>query len=631
MPGDMSRDDLVRDQKTNTIAITADVVELHDLSESAATVVVPRDEEWEPGFWNQFPWLGFCSIVATTLISVVEIIVLVLSNGKAVSQWDNKVAPNVILSVLNSGASVCIAVAVAQGVTVSWWRKAMRGATIGDLHNTWSFGSSLSAIFLNIKYFNLAALAALVTKFTIIDAVLYQRATTTYVALGPQHTVNLTTFPAQNLPVTASLNSTANGVRMLDDAFTYDVATWLSSAYGSVYSTYGFTDCEGICALQFPAPGYQATCTNQTEYVDIVGDAEAFAKPNTTLVTKDTTLFSVDFSLNFPTTEKNYTWIGVNSTSYTQMDRDFSNATQRCPGTVLRQQCELRQSMITYPVYVQLTNVSTKSPKDTISNVNIYFGMLNQSSGTVEDLGYFDSSMGQLPGFGFQHWINNASSVNIVGGQRTTNGGIFRTLSDQYSSRAYVTTDSNDTYWSTTTERQFAGQNEWTPDTNNNVTCPYDYVDPMTSIMVGLNTLTFIASDDIYNRKNWTDNYMNGTEADAYWDNSLSYVEATQMISEVHYRTNYAWMFGALASTLVCIMLILPVYWGFWELGRKVSLNPIEIANAFQAPVLANVHSGSGHADDVVKVAGGQQVAYTVGADSESGRRYRIVPRGQIV
>lgn len=82
--------------------------------------------------------MGFGYLFVAILITVAEIIVLVISNGKSVSQWtvkDKTVAPNIILSVLNSvckilascpreveltGAGVCFAIAVAQGIASSW-------------------------------------------------------------------------------------------------------------------------------------------------------------------------------------------------------------------------------------------------------------------------------------------------------------------------------------------------------------------------------------------------------------------------------------------------------------------------------------------------------------------------------
>ena len=621
----MDTENLRLREKTETV--TTDIVEIDEKSKSEDAASLTQSEKWQPGFWNQFPWLGAGCLLAAILISVAAILVLVFSNKKAeVSQWPKRLAPNVVLSVLNSAASVCIAIAVAQGVAISWWRKALRGATIHDLHNTWSFGSSLSSIFLNLKYFNLAALAALVTKLTIIDGVLFQRATSTYIALGPQSHMNISTFPATALPTTGRLNVFANDTDILAYPFTWDIATWQASAYGKIYSTYGFTECEGVCSLRVSQPGYVASCSEaEEEFVDIVAYAEQNAAPNTTQVSRDWTVSGVDFSLNFATKEKNYTWIGLNATSYYSQSLDTTNSTQRCPATVWKQQCELREAMISFPVYLEHTAVATKDKRKPTSSVNVYLGSMNDTTGTYSSLDDFDFTLGQFPGFDFEHYINLTGKPTSDG--YSTNAGIYRALSDQFTTRSTVTTRSNDSYWSTSSDGQFASilvDDEDYSITNNN-TCPWTFDDPMYSIMLGLNALTFITADDILNRAAWINGDPNEDE-DTYTNRSRVYVKAVQYKGEVHYQTNFWFMGGAMASTLVCVMLILPVYWGFWELGRKVSLNPIEIANAFQAPVLAAVHPGSGHADDVVRVAGSQHVQYTHVVDPETGRRCKIVP-----
>lgn len=39
---------------------------------------------------------------------------------------------------------------------------------------------------------------------------------------------------------------------------------------------------------------------------------------------------------------------------------------------------------------------------------------------------------------------------------------------------------------------------------------------------------------------------------------------------------------------LTCALIVLPLYYGFWQLGRNVSLSPVEIAHTFGAPILAS-------------------------------------------
>ncbi|EXJ75040.1 uncharacterized protein A1O5_01736 [Cladophialophora psammophila CBS 110553] len=118
----------------------------------------------------------------------------VASNETPASSWSKQIAPNIILPTCNSGASVCIAIEVAQGIAVSWWRRAMKRCDDGRGICTtpgWAFGSSIASVLLNVKYFNIAALAAIVKKGTIIDGILFQRSTSTYIQLGPSHEVNI--------------------------------------------------------------------------------------------------------------------------------------------------------------------------------------------------------------------------------------------------------------------------------------------------------------------------------------------------------------------------------------------------------------------------------------------------------
>ncbi|OAP57429.1 hypothetical protein AYL99_08167 [Fonsecaea erecta] len=583
-------------------------------------------EQWQPGFRKRFPWVGFGCLVMVVVFSIVAIVVLKESNDRPVSSWPQKMAPNVVLSVCNSGASVCIAIAVAQGIAVSWWRRALKGATIADLHNTWAFGSSIASVVLNVKYFNIAALAAIVTKLTIIDGILFQRSTSTYLKLGPEHPVNITTFPTPQLPVTAMLNAAANDTRILNYAFTGDIISWANSAYAQPYQPNGFTECDGICNLTVLAPGYIATCLDdhvQTQRVDLIGEAAAHVGPNKTHATVETEVFSLSFNTTFPTAAKNYTWIGLNLTYYYEDDEATKTPSQMCPVKIKTKQCELREAMLKYPLYLELANSTTSEANDTTSQTNVYFGTIDPDFGTlIPATDYFDYSKGQIPGFEFQWWISNATSWRPTSLGETRTGGFTRALSDRYKATASLITmsDDKDYNWYLSTTGQFSGTEEESDSTQG---CPYTYPDPMTDLMVGLNTLTFLTAEDLWNRPGYVD-----TEVDwDVWSNaSRVYVEATQRKPQVYYQTKYGWMFGALASTLVCVLLVLPSYWGFWELGRKVTLNPIEVANAFQAPAFAPAHPRSGLADDIVKVTGERVVRYTVAEASDRGGTYRIVP-----
>jgi len=81
---------------------------------------------------------------------------------------------------------------------------------------------------------------------------------------------------------------------------------------------------------------------------------------------------------------------------------------------------------------------------------------------------------------------------------------------------------------------------------------------------------------------------------------------ATMYRDTVHYSTNIYYMIGAVVSNFICVLCVLPSYWGFWQLGRKVALSPFEIAAAFRSPM---VNTG-GTIDDILRENGSQPVQF---------------------
>jgi len=70
------------------------------------------------------------------------------------------------------------------------------------------------------------------------------------------------------------------------------------------------------------------------------------------------------------------------------------------------------------------------------------------------------------------------------------------------------------------------------------------------------------------------------------------------------------------------MIAILPLYAGYWFLGRTVSLSPLEIARAFDAPVCEGL-DGNASAGDVDIGRGGRVVRYGV-LEGVGGKRLRV-------
>jgi hypothetical protein len=62
-------------------------------------------------------------------------------------------------------------------------------------------------------------------------------------------------------------------------------------------------------------------------------------------------------------------------------------------------------------------------------------------------------------------------------------------------------------------------------------------------------------------------------------------------------------------STSIAILFAALLYWGWWQLGRHVSFSPIEIAKAFDAPLLQDVNTNS-RAKDLLRDVGNLRIRY---------------------
>lgn len=122
-----------------------------------------KEANWRPGYLVRFPWIGVGCLLLVLLCGIGCLITLVVADGTAKVHW-GRLAPNVIVSILNSVANLAFGLAISNGIAIAWWRKTLRGTTISQLNRSWQFSSSIKDVLLGVKYFNLIALAALAAK-----------------------------------------------------------------------------------------------------------------------------------------------------------------------------------------------------------------------------------------------------------------------------------------------------------------------------------------------------------------------------------------------------------------------------------------------------------------------------------
>nr|OQO16433.1 hypothetical protein B0A51_16617 [Rachicladosporium sp. CCFEE 5018] len=588
------------------------------------------DAAWAPGFWIRFPWVGFGALLLILVCSMGSVLTLMLSRDRSETRWVKKLPPNVILNGLNNVQNLCFGLAIGNGIAIAWWRKTLRGATIHELHRSWAFSTSLKDIAFAAKYFNIIALAALTAKLTMIDGMLMQKATTTYSNVDLPITSNVSMFANETFPSTGVISSRTSRSGSLLPWFMTDLVMWSQSG-GLLPST--FQGCEGRCFFKVPAVGFALDCEDPvTEQTDLglitmaasgeisqvnqgslnVTDAEmALILANYTQ-----TLFSIRFDTNStsvpgPDPDSNST-MG----QYLTMDVTYSAADDavsdqsRCSGKWVKQHCELRPAIINYPVMVQSYSGLHAIEGLTVGDTQESFLADATNGGNVYPL--YSIELSQQAGYDVIERVNVTTLGSYEqGGDQTRLGGVLQGLQEYLGASADMTYEGATGFAvnQTGVAQHFLLNTE--PLTSQQ--CGYRYTDSispgdqsmMRSVVQQINEIMFTLASDLsqYDPNNQLDAVTNHT-AIVYRDS-------------IHYSTNIYYMIGAMISTFICVLCVLPSYWGFWQLGRKVALSPFEIAAAFRSPVVN--HPGT--IDDILKHRGHQPVQYgNIVSGDASGR-----------
>ncbi|KAI5362810.1 hypothetical protein Slin15195_G101910 [Septoria linicola] len=583
------------------------------------------DPDWKPGYMNRFPWLGFGSLVVVLLCAIACVLTLVFAQGKSESEWPEQIAPNVIITVLNSCANLAFGIAISNGIAIAWWRKTLHGSTIEQLNRSWLFSSSVKDVVLGAKYFNFIALAALAAKLTIIDGALLQKSYGTEIRADKPVEVQVLGYANETIPMTGRVAGREFRPALLAKNFNDDLKVW---AQGGGLLPNIYTGCDGLCFLGVPGAGFEFDCA-APEQVNIDYGVQL---PNATAALSNCTaqadgtfnttecqqaqqnfsaeLFHLTFTAVYDNSEANYSWINMSIVS--------TNATttgDTCPGTSTRQICKLRPAIIDYPVRIE-------NFKDSHSVRSMSLGVdpNKQDNSTFKQ---FDTVKKQQNGFNIISY-NDVHEDFVSNGldTRTRVGGVALGLETYLGGRASMTYGGVNGYALEQTGNAAVyldndlGTQQGRLQTSNE--CGFQYVNPMEeqhldkklelldpegnydvpSIVGKINQIMFSLALDISNEDDDKD-VVGGTRNRT----------ATLYRDTIHYKIDENYMWGAFATIILCIFCVLPVYWGYWQLGRNVTLGPFEIAAAFRAPNL--YHESNKPIDKLIKTeVGGREVKF---------------------
>ena len=529
------------------------------------------EDVWAPG--RNIPWIAALELLAAALCTVGAILVVTLSKGKIQGSWhipatrhtkQITVQPKLLLSVISSVLTLMLGLAMKEGLNVIWWRKVLSGSKVRDLERHWSTGSNvLQAAFAGRHITYVAVGLLLVTATGIAENTLMQRSTAIVAqpVKEPAPTIMITSQLATKLPYTGWQDSVGHEPTRLDPAFASIVRAWNSH----IQIDSNFTGCQGTCSGLISGAGITAECRSVESTVTIGPEAFNRTWPlssNFSNIAKWENPYPV-FRTGFDLPSINISTKGtipsiymntLSSTAVTAADGD-------CPRTFKKTKCTLWPAIVKYPV------------------------AMSNSTLTLDT-----TSLQSAPSYQVEKYLKITNETDPL---YTTLGGLYLALADFYTSEAslmYAVQTNNgyllsnigslvDSYYHTGASGPVQDK----------YSCNATLADPTTDLLSSINDLMFrvaVANSGTNDR----------VEVQALSTGTLNY-----------YESSFAFLSIAVALAWLNILVIAPMFWGWWDLGRKVSLDPIEVAEAFDAPVLRK-NTGHWDMDGLIKHVGDREV-----------------------
>lgn len=503
---------------------------------------------WKSHFFGRLPYDALGAILVAIGCVIAMVLVTQRSNGDLIENWP--VSPGVYLALISVIANVVVRYTFSRGVEISWWVTAMKeGTTVKDLHNIWSFGTSLLACVLAGRHFNLVSLAAILLALVPANAPLAQRASrpvTRTVSSG----VNIPIKAIQALDwkmATGQITGRGHAVSFVNADFASVLQHHLSSAPIQIEDS----PCRGTCRGILQAAGYEMSCVNDTAFFNKTSPDDLDGTTVFNPVAVFQTTFSYGEAIESSVFKEGRPIMTLNTTH-----KDYAG----CAGDLKLRNCTLVPATLEYHILV--------------------------NNGTIildSDYTYKDDKVVK--------YVTTESMGTQVGS--TIHGGIALALSSMFNSVVtlrWAGTIGNDMTTSGITALRYVRQPE-----NREAgasACGNSWFDPTDDLLMAARDIMFRLA-------------LEGNQTGV----DVQSISTSQQGSEVVYSSDF--LFLGLAILLIGLSVVanLPLLLHWWRLGRPVSLSPIEVARAFAAPELAGSGSNS-DTSQLMKEVGSRTVRY---------------------
>ncbi|KAH8699031.1 hypothetical protein BGW36DRAFT_358540 [Talaromyces proteolyticus] len=455
--------------------------------------------------------------------------------------------PSVLLALVSSVWSGSLGRILMISVTIAWWRYAISGATLETLHYIWKHGFGLKSISAFFSNSTTQKIALLAWLVTLAQII-----------HNPLLQRSTRTTASE---IVVPDNITMNIKQQIPDGW----FGWVLNA--SSHQIIGSRNGMGIMrdwwtntTITIPSNGNVPPCVGSCQG-RVKGSGMDYTCVSTTTnldfmapSSNGKPIFAIDITLSSNATGAPILLVGTVHPSAID---------DNCIGTLIYNNCTVEAAIVDYPVTIQnstvLLNNDLLSPPNVVEKY-ISEGDLStakpwQGIGVLQGLNDF---LGQD--------ITATDTLVVKSNETLTSGGFIPDL-------FFLAAPSN--YNASMMPK-----------------CGLKFSDPTLWVLDAIQTFLFRASISAADDS----------------DSQTFSVQRTNLA--LIFQSDYTYLAAALSLMFVTLAAVLTPLWGWWRLGRQVSLSPIEIARAFGALSIHNTPRQPLTANEIIRSAGKATVRY---------------------
>jgi hypothetical protein len=499
-----------------------------------------------------------------TILACVIVSILIISISDKQPVESWKFQPAVLLAVVSSIANVAYAAALYRGIATTWWRDALHGTNLKRLHYIWGYGYGGT-----FKFAPSLGMGAYKIGLATIVAAL--------ATLGSNPILQRSTH-SQNQDILKNTTMLVDIPLQILDGFPgivqYGVPanTLISPQFLAAIQSWYW---QGPMSIQ-KRPGYYCNGTCEG-YVSSPGIHYNCFETSTILdltlpEANGEPLFSITFD-RFENSSNHQPILGMNALYASSVDAS-------CNANISLSTCNISAAIVKRPIKIVNDTIILDLNKTTVLE-SMPTSMIDSPTAAPS------TPAGPLSAL---HWLAEYYfRSNATLGHNLTSG-LYMYL--PHGTLAHQFFDTN-----FTSHKALSA-------------CGFQWIDPRLTILRAMGDVLFRAGIIQVFGAGITQNFT-----------------ATETTPTLVFHSNYAYLAGAIILMLTALVALTFPLWGWWELGRDVSLSPLETAKAFGAPMLQQVSLDMG-ADGLVKQVGDLRVKY--GGVRDSDETGLLSPRMEI-